>query len=109
MFIRPIRHTALLLTLLAAAPLAAQNESPLRDRGVSTDNSAQRLMDADAAADAAVANKEAPRDEETPVVAEALPTGRIDVGTLQTATPPLEESEAPDPEGDAADAETQQD
>ncbi len=97
-------HATTLLLLLAAAPVTAQNESPLRDRGVGENDAAEQLIRADAAADAAAARGETP-EPEAPVVAEPLPTGTIDVGTVQTG--PLEEGEEPDPEGDAEDAANQ--
>lgn len=102
-----IRSATLLLALAAAAPLAAQNESPIRERGVSADNSAQRLMNADAAEDQRVKNDEE-RERETPVAAAPLPTGDIEVGSVQTETP-LEATEEADPQGDAEDGADKQD
>lgn len=104
MRIRSLRNATLLLALAAAAPLAAQNESPIRERGVSSNDAAQQLMRADAAEDERVKSGEAREPDETPVAAAPLPTGTIDVGTPQTEVP-LEESEEPDPEGDAEDGE----
>lgn len=99
MTLLPLRDAALLLALITLAPMAAaQNDSPLRDRGVGENRAAERLMRADAAADAAARRGETP-EPEAPVVAEPLPAGSIDVGTVQTE--PLEEGEEPDPEGDA--------
>ena len=101
--IRPIVRPLLLLgTLAASAAVLAQTDPAIQriraSTGVSENRAAERMVQEDAAADAAVERGELP-PEETPRPAEPVPRGEIDVGTAT----PLDEGEEPDPAADRED------
>jgi hypothetical protein len=102
----PFRHVLPLFALLVAAgPLQAQTDPAIRaireSTGVSENRAAERLVEQDGQADAAAERGETPPPE-TPVAIEPVPTGEVDVGTVD-ASSDLEPGEAPDPQGDAED------
>lgn len=102
-----VRRLTLIAALALAAPALAQTDpaiQAIRDRGVGANNAAERMIDADAAADAeAQSGEQRVRDErDTPAPAAPLPEGEIEVGTVETS--PLDPDEEPDPAADAEDA-----
>jgi hypothetical protein len=93
------------LALAIAAPAFAQTDPAIqriRDRGVSANNAAEQMVDADAAQDrSAEAGEQRVRDErDAPEAAAPLPEGEIEVGDVETGAA-LEPGEEPDPAADA--------
>ena len=102
----PSQARVLVLSALLFAPALQAQTDPAIQRirehtGVSENRAAERLVQEDAEAEAAVERGEQP-PEEAPVTPEPLPRGDIVVGTVSDA--PLEEGEEPDPAADAEDA-----